>query len=607
MSSRLTQPKGSVSKEINKQSIARLTNSKLTEIDYLKNGLSIDSLKYVYDEITETIFKVNGTGFIQSWSLENDNIISVITNTGTYFFTKFGILYDKKIVEDFGILGDGSNIDMARWNEALTWLSSGSFRVLSTSHNKKYIISQPMVLSFSSGVIGCNFIMNGALYPTTSVNNALTISEANYSFFDLKVVGDGYIQSSVDYSIADPVNARQAFIINSCRACTVNVWGNGFNGRVLRTKGTGTTKMSFINLSIKTGESSCGQACFLEATSDAYGVIQNAQTQWDYYGSVLKNLTDVTITYWEYGNKNSSVPALFLDNCGSVYIGNATGGSSWDSDTSNTLKISNGQGIFASHLQVGEAYLGLLIEGDGTVGDKPTVTIDYLLSYKTNTVVKLNNTTGVKINNGLCDNTYHGIVYTGNIFNCHINMDGRNNFTDMHFADTGTIIDSLYIGGSMYSTVNANFVSMINATVKYLSIKDTYINTLGRYVYIPVDNQCYINGGKWSGSVSSSPIANRPKLIHGIDGIKTKYLNASIVFGSGTVAGTTQTITHGLWSTPFEISMTPYTNSPPPTITFGNIVVTALNSTSITLMYTGSTSSTAIYVIVSLIAESRID
>lgn len=96
MSSRLTQPKGSVSKEINKQSIARLTNSKLTEIDYLKNGLSIDSLKYVYDEITETIFKVNGTGFIQSWSLENDNIISVITNTGTYFFTKFGILYDKK-------------------------------------------------------------------------------------------------------------------------------------------------------------------------------------------------------------------------------------------------------------------------------------------------------------------------------------------------------------------------------------------------------------------------------------------------------------------------------------------------------------------------------
>lgn len=518
------------------------------------------------------------------------------------------ILY--RTVEMFGAVGDGTTDDSTPLQNALNWVTAGPYRKLIFSSGKKYRHSTPLDATFNaSSSVFCQIDMQGAIYPDAGVGNALTIQEATYCFFNLKVVGDGYnVATLPDYSQADPTGGQQAFVINSCRACSVHVNGHSYAGRVLRTKGTGTVKLSFLDIQLRTGEGSCGQAAFLQATSDAFGRISHAQTQWDYYGSVLDKLTDVTITYWEYGNKNSAVPALLINDCGSLDGSNITGGSAWDADTSTTLKIVNGQGLHFSRLQVGEAYHGLIVEGAGTIDDKPTVVVDYLISYKTHDAVTLNNTTGVQIKSGLCDNTYNGVVYKGHIYNCRVNMDGRNNFTAMHSADTGDNIHSLTIGGGMYTETSAHFISMLNATVGKLFVNDTNVRTLGRYLFLPLANDCVAIGGKWEGSINSSPIANRPKLVANISGFATKYLNASINFASGSSQGSTVTITHGLWATPYDISITPYNIAAGTTFSTGNIVLKTLNSTQAVLMYTGSAALSAdVYLVVELKAESRPD
>lgn len=582
-----------------------------------------------YDPTTMTLYFLNGSSLqlgdkvlvIASTLYEQVSTLSQIlqgsggadyvkTSDGQSVQTKLDNLPWCKTVEMFGSKGDGITDDSLSLQSALDWVSKGPYRQLVFSSGKTYYHTKPLTASFNaSNTVGCEIYMIGSLYPSPSVGDALTISEATYCSFFLKVKGDGYNLATIpDYSQADPVGSQQAFVINSCRGCKVSVEGYGYGGRVLRTKGTGTTKMSFIDLSIKTGEGSCGQAAFLQATSDAYGRITHAQTQWDYYGSVLDNLTDITISYWEYGNKNSAVPAMLINNCGSVHIDNLTGGSTWDSDTSTTLKIVNGQGIHASRLQVGEAYSGVVIEGDGTVKDKPTVVVDYLISYKTNRAVTLNNTTGVQIKSGICDNTYYGVIYTGNIYNCKVNMEGRNNFTAMHFADAGVLIDSLSIGGGMYTELSSAFISMFNATVNGLFVLDTYVNTLGRYVFLPVANQCTVIGGRWLGSTHQSPIANRPKFISNVVGVNTKYVNASLNFASGSASGTSITVNHGLWSTPYEISITPYNVSSSSTFTSGNLVLKSLTSSQVVISYNGTAPlSSDMYLVVELKAEARPD
>lgn len=86
MTNNLIQPKGSVSKETNKQSIARITGSKIEEVQYLDNGLDISGLKFLYDTSTETIWTLNGneTGTIYSWVIQDEDTMIITTSIQTY-------------------------------------------------------------------------------------------------------------------------------------------------------------------------------------------------------------------------------------------------------------------------------------------------------------------------------------------------------------------------------------------------------------------------------------------------------------------------------------------------------------------------------------------
>lgn len=91
----LIQPKGSVSKETTKQSIALYTDALISEIEYVSNGLFVETLKYLYEPKSQTIWKTIPTalGTINSWSI-NGNIMKIVTSSGTYDFPRFYLKHE---------------------------------------------------------------------------------------------------------------------------------------------------------------------------------------------------------------------------------------------------------------------------------------------------------------------------------------------------------------------------------------------------------------------------------------------------------------------------------------------------------------------------------
>lgn len=84
MNPQFSQPGGSVSKDVNKQSIARVLGVKMSEVAYLKAGLLVDSYKVLYDKTTQTCwYRGNATGTVISWAVSTE-ITSLVTNVGSF-------------------------------------------------------------------------------------------------------------------------------------------------------------------------------------------------------------------------------------------------------------------------------------------------------------------------------------------------------------------------------------------------------------------------------------------------------------------------------------------------------------------------------------------
>ncbi|AFA44801.1 putative structural protein [Klebsiella phage vB_KleM_RaK2] len=88
----LIQPKGSVSKETNKNSIALSLGLKFSEVEYLSTEILIDSFVAVYDPVSEMTFYVGtAVGNPITWNINGDGNLSVVTDVGTYTLLKIGL------------------------------------------------------------------------------------------------------------------------------------------------------------------------------------------------------------------------------------------------------------------------------------------------------------------------------------------------------------------------------------------------------------------------------------------------------------------------------------------------------------------------------------
>lgn len=120
MSNNLIQPKGSVSKETNIQSIARITGVKISEVKYLEDGLDVTGLKYLYDSSTETVWKLNGdeTGTVDSWIVQDD-VLQLLTSNSTYSLILFDTLNKLKVNDGMKYIGSCTSIDELRTVEPI--------------------------------------------------------------------------------------------------------------------------------------------------------------------------------------------------------------------------------------------------------------------------------------------------------------------------------------------------------------------------------------------------------------------------------------------------------------------------------------------------------
>lgn len=80
----LIQPKGSVSKEINRQSIARIYGMKIDDVGYINKQDNISSFKVLYSEEDQQMFeRGTATGVPTSWSITNGSL-QLTTSDGVF-------------------------------------------------------------------------------------------------------------------------------------------------------------------------------------------------------------------------------------------------------------------------------------------------------------------------------------------------------------------------------------------------------------------------------------------------------------------------------------------------------------------------------------------
>lgn len=79
----LSQPQGSTSKGVNKQSIARILGVMVKDITYLQTGINTSDFLVLFDKNTEKYFYTgNATGTLTSYTVSD--ILTIVTSTGTY-------------------------------------------------------------------------------------------------------------------------------------------------------------------------------------------------------------------------------------------------------------------------------------------------------------------------------------------------------------------------------------------------------------------------------------------------------------------------------------------------------------------------------------------
>lgn len=161
---KLTQPKGSVAIETNKNAIARIFQIKDVDVGYLKINDDISNYKILYDNNTQTVWnKGNAIGMPINWEINSDDNLILNTNVGNYILSPAyvgseNILYENNngfsgnvenylnisitylTPEMFGAKGDGISDDSAAIIAACNL--ARQLRLNKVIGNKTYAISQ---------------------------------------------------------------------------------------------------------------------------------------------------------------------------------------------------------------------------------------------------------------------------------------------------------------------------------------------------------------------------------------------------------------------------------------------------------------------------------
>lgn len=485
--------------------------------------------------------------------VSSDNVTYPVDSNVEHEISSLKLKVSYKNAQDFGVKCDGETDNADALEAALLSLVEGETLVLPQG---KCRIARPIIADFK-GKEHIGFIMVGDLVPDMGIGSAITLKNFAYGNLELRVRGGG--GPMVDYSQPDPVGMQQAFVLDSLRCVKVSVLGTGYKGRVLRTQKTGDVKTSFLNLDIRTGDSynQCYQACYLQGSESAYGTISSAQTQWDVYGSVLDNLTDVTITYWEYGASTANHnPALTLKRLSSTHISVLAGGQG--AGTGTALRIEEGVAISIDKLFTTECAVGLHVIGKVASGaNEPNkqLTIGCHYSYGSNQkAVILENARNVSILDCHYDAVGdYGVVLQGVIRDVEINGYFRNPNISCIKSLPGSDVSRLKMSSRFYSSSARDLIDLSEGKVGYIQFTDCSASTNGGKLMLLQDsNKVHITGGEWvtTGSVMWD---NRPEYVTGTETPKVESHGASNVYnGAGNNA--TIEVKHGLSMIPREVS-----------------------------------------------------
>lgn len=203
MTNKLTQPKGSVSKETNKESIARIFGIEKSSVGYLSTSVEVDLYTILYDENTQTCwYRGLATGIPVSWDVTEN--LSITTNTGAFTLTraKSGDWVSVSTLQ----LTQGGSVQQALENVVTPEMFSNSLEIQSgtisavaaftaaaatgmhikATPGSKYLIDSPIILPY----------LEEGKFQTIDLTDAEIITTGNYCPFNQRLA-DGSVQVTV--------------------------------------------------------------------------------------------------------------------------------------------------------------------------------------------------------------------------------------------------------------------------------------------------------------------------------------------------------------------------------------------------------------------------
>ncbi|WP_286933857.1 phage head-binding domain-containing protein [Leclercia sp. UBA5958] len=495
--------------------------------------------------------------------------------------------YERVSLRDFaGAVGDDWTVAL---QNAFNWLSSASNRTLVIPHDGVFGITSATLTLNGDLSRNARILCEGSLTHLSTTGDMITISGGMYGSFEFNITGGGYIPGSIpDYQSADPIGCQQAIVFAGNRACKLKIRAVGYPGRVLRTKSSGPVKQSFIDLDITTGNDTCGQAMYLQGT-DAFGCISFANTNWDYHGSVLDGITDLSVVYWEAGSKGSGTPTVTFNNLTNCHIGTLAIG---QDRTNSSLLVNNGRAITIQKALLGESTYGLEVIGSGNGQPMHQLTIHSLLCANVSTAgVRLSNAVGVTINDHVFDGCPYDVMFYNLCRDVIIKGHHRNPTTACFYGAASSTLENLVLSGKFYTAGNSMFCDLRLSDTTNVLIEDFTVVTQGYYLRLKdASNGVSVRGGNWSGTLLpiTSAIEFQPRSIKDITGVATRKTNVAQSFPIGTVTGGKLSYAHGLYRSPSEMSVVVFDTADVLGATNSSIIVQNVDNVNIVFKYVGS-------------------